>query len=232
MNAKQVLEGLNKFHAALNGGGIRLSSLLAEAGFDSQQIAAIRDDHLESLLVAYLETVQASLRTADGGETLYTIIRLRFGLDGEPASALAEIGARLGISPERAGQLLDEALGQCSRATNQRHFQRRLVEIARGLVGEPSQAPALTVSATEPRPALPVPDAPGGILPKLDRLVSLRGTANALRTDYEAKRAALLARFAPELEALDAEYGPMMEALGAQAESLAAEVKEDVLRRG
>jgi RNA polymerase primary sigma factor len=39
------------------------------------------------------------------------ILRLRYGLDGEPPLTLREIGARLGITRERVRQLQNEALG-------------------------------------------------------------------------------------------------------------------------
>lgn len=53
-------------------------------------------------------------------ERLRTILRLRFGLDGNEEVGLAEVGSRLGISAERVRQLQQQAL---TRLRQDRHLQ-------------------------------------------------------------------------------------------------------------
>lgn len=67
---------------------------------------------------------------------------------------------------------------------------------------------------------------------KLNQLAEFRAQNDLLLLDYNAKRAAILATIADELEALDAEYNPQFEAVTANTTALEAAIKSEVLSLG
>lgn len=77
---------------------------LEEVVPDERAVSPDARAHEEALRHA----VDASLMALPEREQL--VLRLYFGLDGEPPLALAEIGRRLGVSRERARQIKDRAL--------------------------------------------------------------------------------------------------------------------------
>jgi RNA polymerase primary sigma factor len=82
-----------------DGDGAPLGSLLA----DMPDTA----DATDALLLA---AVRAAIDTLS--ERDRTLLRLRYGLEGERCHTLAELGQRLGYSRERVGQLVRRALTQ------------------------------------------------------------------------------------------------------------------------
>lgn len=111
--------------------GIRPASLDAPIGDDSDSdllSEVIQDDHAESPY-AHLEdkTVNAMLdgmmETLDDREA--SILRERFGLDGDSEHTLEEIGAKYGVTRERIRQLQNIALRKLRRMIEKLEGKRR-----------------------------------------------------------------------------------------------------------
>ena len=66
----------------------------------------------------------------------------------------------------------------------------------------------------------------------LDKLYEINAAADAVRLDYEAKRAAILATVQNELDALSAEYQPKLDAAGQNAATITEAIKAAVIEQG
>ena len=65
----------------------------------------------ETQLIETDDVAQVLVLLERMGEREATVLRLRFGLDGEEPKTLKEIGERLGLTRERVRQIEREALG-------------------------------------------------------------------------------------------------------------------------
>lgn len=92
------------------GQSVRGESVADDGASDPMDEAADSERH------RHLETAIAALPTRLG-----TILRLRFGLDGNGEAGLEEVGRRLGVSAERVRQLQQQALALLRRDP---HFRR------------------------------------------------------------------------------------------------------------
>ncbi len=215
MNVKQQINGLNEFLTAVYGTETRLSTLLADLGFDDAQVEVVRNQHLESTVASFLGALRQRTVAGLDGERLFLITSRRFGLDGGPPDALEVLAQKLGLSVERIRLLDDEAMRRLKSAASQ-HFLRSTLH---GIVFK------LIEAVTNP----PNPD---GIAAKLRRLAEVRTAADMTGAAYEARRAEILAKVQPELDALEAEYAPLLQTTGVYADRLIAEIKNDVRRHG
>jgi hypothetical protein len=215
MDFKTQLNGLNQFLTDIFGEETRLSGLLANLGFEQTQIELLRDQHLDPVVSEFIDFVHKRLTSQSGKDTWFQLLSRRYGLDGEPPESFDVIGGRLGLSPQYARQVSEEALQKCRYKTSLEDFQKNLRYIAIGQLGK--------VAGRPPREH---------ITEKLERLTNLRAAADLTRMDYEAKRAEILKQIQAELDALDAEYNPLFESANDNLASLEAEIKNDVLMRG
>jgi hypothetical protein len=215
MNVKQQVNGLNEFLTTVYGTETRLSTLLTSLGFNSQQVELIRNQYLERAITSFLESLRKRMVAGWDGERLYKIISRRFGLDGEPPDTLETLGQQFGLSRERIRQLEYKAIKKCTSKANQQFLKTSLHSIALKLIGDVTERPS-----------------PEGITVKLDKLTEIRAAADLTRADYEAKRAEILGKVQSELDALEAEYAPLLQASSEHADSIMAEIKNDVLRHG
>jgi len=115
---REQIIGLNEFLTAIYKSETRLSNLLENCGFDSEQIKLIRGQYLEQFTVSFVEKLERRIAKFSDGERLQTILFRRFGLDGNPPETLQSIGERLGISRERIRQLEKRALRLCRHKAN------------------------------------------------------------------------------------------------------------------
>ena len=130
MNLKTQLSGLNEFLTEVYGAETRLSTILANMGFSSQQIGKIRDLHIEQIINLYISFVQERLLSGRDGERLFRIINHYFGLDGEPTETLTALGKQLKISGERVRQLKQKALRKSKNKTYLRRCEENLRDAA------------------------------------------------------------------------------------------------------
>lgn len=127
---KEQIIGLNEFLTAVYKSETRLSNLLENCGFDSEQINIIRGQYLEQFTVSFIEKLKTRMIGFSDGERLQTILFRRFGLDGNPPETLQSIGERLGISRERIRQLEKKALKLCRHKRNLQLLESDLRESA------------------------------------------------------------------------------------------------------
>lgn len=215
MDFKVQLAGLNELLSVIYGEETRLSTLLAELGFEPSQIEQLKDSHLESVVGQFLGVIHKRLTSDSGKDIYYQIICRRYGLDGEPHEQLSTIAERHQFSREYMRQLFDEIIQRCQSKTWQKELKTSLKHIAVGELGGMNERPTKEhVSA------------------KLERLSSLRGAADLARLDYETKRTEILKQVQAELDALDMEYKPILEATEENIAALENEIKTDVLLHG
>jgi len=215
INTKQKVSGINEFLTMVYGTETRLSTLLRSLGFNSQQVELIRNQYLESFITSFLEVLRTRTITGWDGERLYTIISRRPGLDGEPPDTLKALGQQFGLSRERIRQLEHKVIRKYKSKANRKFLKTSLRSIALKLIEDVMERPS-----------------PEDITAKLNRLAEIRAAADLTRADYEAKRAEILGKVQSELDALEDEYAPLMQVSSEYADSIMAEIKNDVLRHG
>jgi hypothetical protein len=212
MDFKIQLTGLNELLSVIYGDEMHLSTLLSELGFEQSQIEVLRDQHLQAVVIQFLEVIHKRLTSDSGKDTYYQIISRRYGLDGQPKEQLSAIAEKHGFSPEYLRQLFEEILQRCQSKTWQKELKTSLKHITVDQLGKMNERPTREhVSA------------------KLERLTDLRGAADVARLDYESKRAEILKKIQGELDALDLEYKPVLEAAEENVAALENEIKTDVL---
>lgn len=227
MNFKNQLKGVNDFLEETYTKGTRLSTLLANLGFEQQQIEILRAHHLETLVVKFIALIQNSL----DDQRLFEIVVRRYGLDGDIPDTLQAIGEKLGVSRERIRQLLVKAQKKCR---YQKQLQTGLAIIASeylGLVKQlESNRPNIEQSQDNfEQPHIITPDL---IIDKLNQLAEIRNTIQAIQFEYETKREIILSTIQTELDTLQAEYVPLLTEMEHQFNKLELEIKSDVLLQG
>lgn len=117
---KPQVTGLNQFLSVIYKSEIRLSNLLETCGFNAEQIANIKAEHLEQFVKTFTEKLKKRMLEFSDGDRLQPILFKRFGLDGNPSETLQIIGDGLDISRERIRQLEKKALRLCR---HKKHIQ-------------------------------------------------------------------------------------------------------------
>lgn len=214
MDFKTQLNGLDQFLATIYGEETRLSTLLDSLGFESAQINLLREKHLEAVVAQFIEVVRKRL-TWEEKDLWFRILSRRFGLDGEPASAIDAVAASLSIDPSYAAHLEGDALQKCRYKTTLQDFKKELHRIALSELGRHGARPAKE-----------------HIVDKLNRLADLHAAVDLTRMDFESKRKAIMQKVQAELDVLEEEYTPLIEKAENNANLLEAEIKNDVLLRG
>jgi hypothetical protein len=130
MSVKQQINGINEFLTMVYGTETRLSTMLTDLGFSTQQIKLIRDQYLEQAIASFLESLKKLMGTGVHGERLYQIVSRRFGLDSEPPDTVEALGQKLGISREQVQQLEYEAISKFKSKANQQLLKISLHSIA------------------------------------------------------------------------------------------------------
>jgi DNA-directed RNA polymerase sigma subunit (sigma70/sigma32) len=130
MSLKLQVTGLNEFLTTIYNTETRLSLLLSNLGFDSQQIETLRRQHLEQVVTSFIAVVQERIISGSDGERLYKIISRRFSLDGEPPETLESLGEQFGVSRERIRQLEKKAIRRCRHKARLQFWEASLCDIA------------------------------------------------------------------------------------------------------
>ncbi len=131
MGLKEQVSWLNAYLSTVYSSEMRLSTLLARLGFDSQQLQVIRDKNLDLFVNSYIAKIKEQIAARRDGERLFMIISHRLVLDGEPPATLQSLGERLGISRERVRQLEMKALKRCRHNANRIFLESSLLDLAR-----------------------------------------------------------------------------------------------------
>ena len=145
----------------------------------------------------------------------FRLLARRFGLDRDAAAGLEAAAHDLGIEVSYAEYAEGEALQRCRYKTALQDFKKELHRLALAELSSSGEQP--------PKEQ---------VVKKLNRLADLRAAVDVTRMDFEAKRAEILKKVQSELDAIDAEYEPLLEAAEANASTLEAEIKNDVLLSG
>lgn len=130
MGLKEQVRWLNAYLSAVYSSEMRLSTLLAKLGFDSQQLQVIRDKNLDRFVNSYIANIQRRIAARRDGERLFIIMGGRLALDGEPSETLQSLGTRLGISRERVRQLEMKVHGMSRHPANRRFLESSLRDLA------------------------------------------------------------------------------------------------------
>lgn len=227
MNFKDQLKGVNDFLEDTYKKGTRLSTLLANLGFEQEQIELLRVHHLESLVIKFIALIQNTL----DDERLFEIVVRRYGLDGDIPDTLQAIGEKLGVSRERIRQLLVKALKKCR---YQKQLQTELAVIASEYLGLVKQ-----FESNKPNPEQsqdnfeqPRTTTPDLVIDKLNQLAEIRNIIQTIQFEYETKREAILNTVQIELDNLQVEYVPLLTEMEQRFNNLELEIKRDVLLQG
>lgn len=214
MDLQTQLSGLEHFFVSVYGTGTSLPGLLTSLGFDSTQVKSLQERHLPALAAGLVQAIHDYL-TWEDKDTWFRLISRRFGLDGEPPVPSEAAARALGLDPAYAARASTEALEKCRTRTAQENFKKDLRRLALSELAGSGEKPAREAVVT-----------------KLRRLADLRAAADVARIDYEAKRAEVMKQVQAELDALDLEFRPVLDAAEDNADTLEAEIKNDVMLRG
>jgi predicted nucleic acid-binding protein len=141
MDFKIQLTGLNELLSVIYGDEMHLSTLLSELGFEQSQIEVLRDQHLQAVVIQFLEVIHKRLTSDSGKDTYYQIISRRYGLDGQPKEQLSAIAEKHGFSPEYLRQLFEEILQRCQSKTWQKELKTSLKHITVDQLGKMNERP-------------------------------------------------------------------------------------------
>jgi hypothetical protein len=159
--ASITLDVLNKFLEAVYGEPRRLSELLRNNGLSDEAVGALRRERLSPYLNLVAVRLCAWLQRIVPERTADVFVR-RFELDGHPQSTLTELGAKYGVSRERARQLEIKVLKRLKSRRSHTAIERLIAEAARESLGlEPASDEAGVAPASPTEPALKVPRPPG-----------------------------------------------------------------------
>ncbi len=215
MDIKTRRAGLDKLLSVIYGKETNFHSLLASLGFEPDQIEALPDQAQEILLTQFLEAIHERLTSDSGLDTYYQILCAHFGLEGRPPETLEEIARQRNENREYLLRLLEEILQRCRGKTARSALERCLKSFAVDQIKKTGGGPSLDQ-----------------ITGKLERLTNLHAAADVARLDYEARRAEILKKVQPELDALESEFEPLLESAGENIAALETEIKTEVLLRG
>lgn len=214
MDIAARLDGLAHFLTAIYGEKTDLPSMLDGLGFDAGQSRLLREQHLPAVAAAFVDAVRRKLTSGDK-DLWFRLLNRRYGLDGEPAASLEETARALNIEPSLASRAQTDALEKCRYKTTLQDLRRELHRIALAELSKAGERPEK-----------------GDVARKLKRLADLHAAQDLTRMDYEAKRLEVLKKVQAELDALETEYQPLLNAAQENAETLEAEIKNDVLLAG
>jgi hypothetical protein len=212
MDPKIKLNGLDQFLTAIYGD--EMSTLLDSLGFETKQVNLLREKHMETIVEQFIEMIRKRL-TWEEKDLWFRILARRFGLDGEPASAIEAVAVSLSIDPAYAVYAEGEALQKCRTKTTLQDFRKELHRIALNELSRHGDRPAKE-----------------HVVDKLNRLTDLRAAVDLIQMDLESKRKAIMQKVQIELDALEEEYNPVIEKAENNAALLESEIKNDVLLRG
>lgn len=125
--AMKAMQAANQAPANADGDTVGLSEMVADERQATPDAAVFRDDEL-AILRKLLEAID---------EREGTILRMRFGLDGEQPLTLKQIADAVGISRERVRQIVDEALTRLNAQINDRKPSRFYKENRRPGAADP-----------------------------------------------------------------------------------------------
>lgn len=215
MNIRQQVDGLNSFLTEVFGAETRLSSILNGLGFNDQQVELIKTSHLENVITEYLDAIEKRMLEWLDGEELFNVLSRRYGWDGQMPATTEATGYQLGLSVEAVRRFEHNAIDKWKPKTLQQFLRTSLHLISLRLIQDCTPQPAQA-----------------DIAAKLGRLAELRAGAESSKAAYEVKKAEILSKIQPELDALEREYTPLLQALTEQEANTTAEIKNDVLRFG
>jgi len=139
MMRRIALDGLRTFLGDVEAHcqpGTDLTALLRGQRFSQEQVAVLRQTHLDAFVEACRALIRTRLLLHHDGERLYGVLERHYGLDGAAPATLAAIGVDLGVSRARARQLQDKAVAYCRRRGMA--WPESLAQIAAPFVGEPA----------------------------------------------------------------------------------------------
>ncbi len=139
MMRRIALDGLRTFLGDVEARcqpGTDLTALLRGQRFSQEQVAVLRQTHLDAFVEACRALIRTRLLLHHDGERLYRVLERHYGLDGAAPATLAAIGVDLGVSRARARQLQDKAVAYCRRRGMA--WPESLAQIAAPFVGEPA----------------------------------------------------------------------------------------------
>jgi hypothetical protein len=214
MPFESQLAGLNRFFATAFDESTSLASMLDELGFDANQRLSLDEKHLPAITAGIIEAIRKKL-TLGGNDLWFRVLRRRLGLDGEPPASMEETARGLQVDTGSASQAEADALQKLHTKTAQQELRKELRRLALAQLAASGEKPAKE-----------------NVLKKLERLADLRAAADVARIEYESRRLDVMKKVQEELDAVDAEFKPALEAAEANASTLEAEIKNDVLLRG
>lgn len=143
MNIKQQIIALNKFLSRVyESDDMRISDLLSAIGFDQNHIETIRENHIEQLAGAFMHIMEH--RIFPENKRLFSLIAMRYGLNGNPPESLSKISEKFELSRERVFQLEQKALEKCRDDEYLEHFENTIKIAVSEILKSGSEASAVS----------------------------------------------------------------------------------------
>ncbi len=127
------LDAINKWLGDVFDKGMRLSTLLSEAGMSEDEAQEIKMKHLASFIQAVVDLIVNNTANHDGERRNSVMVRHYGLLDGKPET-LQSVGDSLELSRERIRQLVQKRVRLYSYPKRKEQFKVDVATIARELL--------------------------------------------------------------------------------------------------
>lgn len=111
-DTKARVKGLNRLLHAVVEEPITVSNILLQVGFSDEDVAKIRDEHLERFLDCFALAIRAAFVRMNDGRLYGDLFELYFGYARAPLTPRATLASQLLMPPGRLDRVLHRALGR------------------------------------------------------------------------------------------------------------------------
>lgn len=136
MSLKAQVLAINRLLSDIYRHDMRLSYLLTNLSFDSEDIQLINQKLRSQVIAIFLNVLEDKILTFQDGIRQFKIIEDIYGLTGDRSLTLRQVGTRLSISHQRVRQLQQKVIRKLRAKNNKRFWEFEFEQEVKQLLGE------------------------------------------------------------------------------------------------